>query len=442
MKGLDRLSYRHVGTGQRAAAGRRSRYFIRWFEAGRDRVLFYPTRDARDRARLEKERELNSWLRPPGVKTWHELVADYGAHLATRSPSHRHKVAAVLRRFWVLCRPARSDQITAAMCDVFCAARARGEPAQTLPKRHPQTRRPLRDAAGQVLTHDVLRIPAAATLRVEQQMLADFFAWASPHMPANPMARVARVRSPKRKRRPPRPHEWLRLLQAASADATAAEPQLDDAQAWYLLVLLAVVTGLRQQALLPLKIADVELAAQEGRPGLLRSFTGKTGKEDVHGLPPAVNDLLAERIAELPDGATHLFPWRRWQRKAWVRLTRAATLPVTFHSLRGAAGTQAALAKARQAGARHLAHSSVAVFGRHYSDDELLALEVGAQLELPPLPPLPARPARAARAHRPGRRPASSESAPPKRARPARGPRGASGPACRDPAAAAPRARA
>jgi hypothetical protein len=403
--------YRKAWTSvRRGSNARPSRWCVNWREVGgRKRRFAYPSRDAMLRAKGLIEQQLNSWMQPITSRTWPQLIEEYGVAQAVNSPSHRSKVANVLDLFYRICQPTDSHLITPAACERYFAARSAGDPRRLDPETGQWELRP---------------IPAAATLAVEHAMLRAFFAWAvaRSYLYANPIDAVARPRGPQRIRRAPREEQWLGLLRAIP------RTELDDPQAWHLLILLALVTGLRQQALLHTYFGlpvTAELARQLGRRhprgwscvefagpedhgiGLLHTYTGKTRKEQLFGLPPAVNDRLAARIAELPAGTTQLFPWARYQRKAWRRLAKNAGFTASFHSLRAACGTRAALARAAESARQQLAHASVSTTRAHYLDQEALAREVADHLPLPELPPLPEFAARHPAKH--GRLPLSSE---------------------------------
>lgn len=384
--------------------GRPGRYRVCWIDdTGRQRSLSYKARTAAETARRLKECELNSWAVPQCTTTWPELLADYGMALAVASPGHQEMVARVLGRFQTICRPTTSHRITPAMCDQFMAARAAGQPL---------------DKHGQPL-----RV-SAETLRRDHRMLSAFFTWctARRYVESNPMESVGAPGRVRRSRRTPRTRDWVALLEVLNQ----ADLAVYDRQAWHLLILLSVVTGYRQavmlhtyfgvdvmdpSALKPLEqrhrrdggFAVVRLADTADGVGLLYTYTGKTAKESIVGLPKIVNDRIAVRIADLPDGMCRLFQWARWQRKAWERINKAAKVDLTFHALRAVSGTRAAVARAERAAADQLDHSSATVTRDHYLDQEQIAAAVAIGQSLPDLPAMPKY--GAAERSMPGRRP-------------------------------------
>ncbi len=423
---MDNLSWRHVWTSRRRGHNRRrSPYCINWLgDDGRPHRLSYPTLKARDHAKILKERELNAWAAPPAQREWRDLVAEYVLSIATSSSTHRYKVARVLEHFSRLCEPVRSDLIPPAMCDQFMIARAAGQPT---------------DAEG----HPV--VPSSATRKTERTMLSTFFGWCVQrgYMPSNPMATVSVPRVPQRIRRSPKASEWVKLLRVLND----AKLPVDDAQAWHVLILLAVVTGYRQRVLLncyfgvPLTdskrleqleqrhrrdggFSVVQLADSRDGIGLLFTFTGKTLKESAIGLPKIVTDRIAVRIGDLPAGTPRLLPWSLWQRKAWARINRSAGLALTFHTLRAVSGTRAAIAKAERAAAEQLDHSSPRVTREHYLDGEQIARAVAIGQALPRLPKLPPYCPRVVPRSRP--RPRRGDSGPPPPAAGTAGPAGVS----------------
>ena len=388
-----------VRRGKNARAGK---YRLNWRDDdGKTRSRHYPRQILALRAKDLMERQLNTWTRPPSTRTWADLITEYAQSIATTSVSHNSKVQQVLGDFWQLCRPTHSHLISPAMCELFMAQRAAGEPPR------PSRRKADRHEREPKL---VRRVPSVATRRTEYQMLSGFFGWATArgYMPANPLQQVRRPPTPRRRRQAPRPSQWVQLLHVLlDRDVYAV-----DRQAWHLLILLGIVTGYRQAVLLnsyfgiapydrrrmthlqdrhPKGFALVELAGEEDDDlGILFTYSGKTRKEDVFGLPGILNDRLAQRVADLPAGTQQLFPWRSWQRKAWERIAHAAGLPgLTFHTLRAISATTRAIAQAREAARKQLDHASVAVTRASYLDEEQVVRALALEHCLPDLPPLP-----------------------------------------------------
>lgn len=375
---MNPTKWRPVGAGK-LGYNRPMRWFISWRDAaGKRHRLCYPTREIRDRARAAKEIALNPWLGRVTAILWSELLDLYKRHQAGCRAKTRTATALVLARFAAIAKPDRSDTITPAMCDLYFARRAEGWPGD--------------------------RVPSPTTLNREHRMLSCFFTWAarSNYVQGNPIQVVKRPRAVVRKRRGPREREWLELLEACSDPAA----NLDDPQAWHVLILLGVLTGLRQSVLLGIRRADIDLDADPERGlGLLVTHSSKTAKQEMHGLPPALRERLAARLAAMPETREHLFPWAHYPRKAWERINAAAGVAFAFHGLRAAAGNDAWRRFTNGEGARQLSHSSPAVFQAHYADDELRALERAAMTKLPELPELPPYPKRGRRRGRPAVRP-------------------------------------
>jgi len=410
------IRWRRVWTTTKPTKGanaRRSRYCINWIgDDGKKHRLCYPRRDVMLKAKQFKETEINSWSRPPMVRTWWELVAEYGVSLEGRSKTHQDKVANVLKRFHLICRPRQSNELSPATCEQFMAARSQGEPR--IACKHKK-----KDKIKVI-------IPSPATRRTERQMLSGFFSWCTKrgYLPDNPMSMVLAPSKPRRVKRAPKTAEWVRLLEVL----LQSELVLYDAQAWHLIILLGVVTGYRQTVLLncyfgvsiqdtvtlrklearhPKGFCVIQLADDEEEGiGLLFTYSGKTFKETIIGLPKIVTDRIAQRISDLPSGAEKLFFWEHWQRKAWDRITQSANLSnITFHSLRATSGTRAAIARAEQAAAQQLDHSSPQVTHDHYLDHEQLARAIAIGQSLPVLPAMPVYEPLPANHATPGRRP-------------------------------------
>ncbi len=378
------VKWRHVWIVK--VTGRKSPWSINWHDDhGAPRRLFYRSRDIAGTAKDVKERELNGWLKRQTVRTWAQLLIEYGMHMAGRSPGHQQKVTRLLDRFTLLERPTQSNLITAAMCSHFMAAREQGLPADPPEK------------------------PSSATRRTERMNLITFFGWCVTrgYMAENPMASTAAPALPRRIPRPPSPGKWARLLEPLLLEP----PPVDDPQGWHVLILMGALTGFRKSILLNCyygvdvtntagirklearhpygySIVDTRAAADVG---ILFAYTGKTRRESLVGIPPLAAGRIRQRISDLEEPAGRLFRWVNWQKKAWARILAAAGLAdVTFHALRGASGTQAAVAKAEQAGADLLEHSSSRVTHDHYLDQEAVARVVALGRQLPAdLPALP-----------------------------------------------------
>jgi integrase len=385
---------------------RRAAHCIDFYDAsGTRRRRCYPSKSAALRAKQLIEQALNTWLTPPTVKTWAELLVEYELHLSEVGPKHAADVARTLDRFSQLCGRVSSNAITPTLVENYFERRRSGRTGRTPPAEDPtgNATRPLVP-------------PAPATLSREYRALHAFGAWAATrkYCPENPVAAVRPPRLVRKLKHAPTDREWLRLLEILP------DADVDDAQAWHLLILLAIATGLRQSVLLsvyttpPTPTAERD-HARRGVPwawielggadvehvGLLHAYSPKTRKESLHGLPAEVNDRLALRLAALPPGTERLWPWASWQKRAWGRITHAAGSPgMTFHSLRAAAGTRAAERRAAAAGAAALDHSSPTVFSEHYQDLVRVQRALARQLAFPPLPPLPDYPAAAATSRR------------------------------------------
>lgn len=377
----DPCKYRRVWLTRRP--DRRARYCINWLDDfGRKRRLAYPTREMQLAAQRAKFDELNGWQRHAARRTWAEALLEHAGAHANLSRQHVGSLGRTLTRFTQALRPASAAAVTPADCDRYFAGRLSAAPP-----------------------------PSSATLHREKRELASFFAWATQrgYAQRNPLDAVKLPAAPKRLPRRSGAEHWPELLAALDG----ATPLVDDAQAWHLLILLAVATGVREGALLHTHIGtadDVTVAALRVRyrgtkgfciaqlaakgeqgVGLLFSYTGKTAKEEVFGLPAALNSRLAQRIRQAsPAAGAALFPWATFQRKAWARIVQAFGRPLQFRRLRGLAGTQAATLAARQAAQQKLGHHSAETTVRHYLDSQALAAAIALGQHWPKLPPLPA----------------------------------------------------
>lgn len=373
-------------------------YWLDFFDRdGRRRRRKYPTAAARDAARRHIEEQINAWVAPPRSVPWSDLVQQYCAAQQLNAPKTQAKTDRVIALFTHNFAPTWTHAVTPAVLREYFARRSAG----TL--KSPPDPQPLGAPASVPAS-----VPAVspATLRGDYRILHGLmaFAVAERFAPDNPLDRVSLPRAPRRVKRTPTEAEWVRLLEVLEQP----EVQARDPQAWHLLILLGVVTALREGVLLSLRSGRpprsvIERLTREGRPwswvelgdaetrhvGLLYAYTNKSHKESVHGLPPVVAQRLASRLASLPDGAAWVFPWRGFQRKAWRRIGRAAGVNVEFQALRRCGATSVAVAAARRAAQRSLDHESPQVTVDHYLDSPQVARAVAAALVLPALPPLP-----------------------------------------------------
>lgn len=391
----------------------RTGYWLSFLDlGGRRRQYRYPTRELRDAAmhqiKTELEAQLNAWALPLSVRPFIDMARDYAHALSGAAPNHCREVDRVLDYFRRIVNPRSSNAIRPQHIEDYLAARLAGYPAQL-----DAQGRPLLDEHKRPRLH---RPAGSATLSKEWGILHALFEWgAHPQRRfclANPVKAVRRPHVPHRVKDSPTADEWVRVLEAIGDPALP----LENRQAWHLLILMGVITELRQSVLLSTWIARPNKRQQEelrrnthepwaylelgdaasGNVGILHAFTGKTHKESVHGLPPLLNERLAKRVCDLSDPdheATHLprlFPWGRFQVKAFHRIMTHARCPYDFHSLRRAGGTGIAIHAGEQAASAALDHADVRVTQRHYLSDRRLARAVAAKLALPALPPLPA----------------------------------------------------
>ena len=297
--------------------------------------------------------ELNGLASTPTETAWADAIDEYVQHCSNLTRMHQQQIDAVLCAYRDIARPRTLADCTPSSCEEYMAS----------------------------LDH-----LASDTQRSRFAKLAAYFNFCVRRgwLDRSPLVSVTKPKRVHRIKQAPTADEWVRLLKATSSVITP------DRQGWYVLVLLAVVTGLRQSALLSIRLQDITLGDSDtDGVGLLKSFTPKTKKEKLHGLPAIVCDKLAVRISSLPDGADRLFGWGRWQRKAWDRLKKVAGVTFSFHSLRASSGQAAALARLRAAGAAHLDHYSSDVFQTHYESAAQTARAVAANLLLPDLPAMP-----------------------------------------------------
>jgi integrase len=186
--------------------------------------------------------------------------------------------------------------------------------------------------------------------------------------------------------RAPRWLDVVRLLECVS-DIGANDPQ-----GLYLLILLAVVTGLRTGDVLRLRVEDFESAGDEtGGVALWWARNRKGRKVKVCGIPAVVEALVTTRLMELPERQERFFFWPSFPYPLWKRLReRAKVVALRPQALRRAAGAVAGATAIQRAGVQQLQHSSARVFRRYYEDREQAAIALASSLFVPELPRMPA----------------------------------------------------
>lgn len=334
---------------------------VRWYvpkPGGGRRQCFeggFPTKKLAQKARRVIEERINAGLmgvNPLESTPWVELIAAHGVSLTHARPATRRMYAQILKGFGEHAKHPEPRNISQHTCEAFMASIV-GVSDETLRKYH--------------------------------RVLHAFFAWCvgAGFMPANPMDNVRKPPKTRRRKRVPTTDDCVKLFEALP------DAGVDDANGWHVLLLLALVTGLRRSDLLLLTPRNFRLGVREGI-GLLEAETTKDRDFGTWGLPRIVNDRVAQRIAILPSGEGRLFLWSCWPRKAWERVRKAAGFAYPFHSLRAAAGILVVLDRLKREGAHHLLHSDTHTFDEHYADGEQIALATAEHLELPELPAPPA----------------------------------------------------
>lgn len=302
---------------------------------------------------------LHPWSLAESGLAWAPFVAMFMLSLVSRSRAHQVIAARVVERFTLAVKPLGAGTVRPAHIDAYLAdlKRLDGQPASEQER--------------------------AKHWRYLSMLFA--FGVQRGHCAANPVTKTARPQVAETIIRAPRWGDVLALLEAAG------RVRCNDAQGLYLLVLLAVVTGLRAGDLLALELGDFEPGcAETGGVGLWWGRNRKGRKVKVCGLPSAVEALVLRRVAALATGSRRLFLWPSFPDGAWNRLrVEARVAGLRFQALRRAGGALAATIALQRAGAQHLQHTGLAVFRRHYEDREQAAVVFGSSVVLPPLPPMP-----------------------------------------------------
>lgn len=283
--------------------------------------------------------------------TWERMVAEYTLMLEPASHDYRRDTLATLERFRTAAKIATAAELKAPLVAEYLNGRT---------------------------TMGVSPFTAGKDYR----NLKAFFNWAvrAEYLRRNPILELPRLRLPTLVPTAPEDADWLRLL------AVIPRVRLDDPQAWHLLILLAIVTGLRERALLGIRVADLNLPADGA--GLLRAVS-KGNVESYHGVSVVVGRRIRTRLHQLSAGAEYLFPWRHFQVKAWHRIKEAARFGFTFHALRRASGTRRAESAAVASARDGLGHTDERVTRGHYLAIARVQRAIAGALTLPPLPPFP-----------------------------------------------------
>lgn len=371
----------HVGQG-REKTRRGSQFYIRWRDpvTGAYAKLFYPTRSEALAKRNEKLLELNSPPAPRSETPFAQVVIEWAESLnKKRSEKYRRDIDRVVANFVDLTEPRTIADLSTTAVQKFMHLREQGLPPRTVTLKN-----------GEVRTLPIVPL-ASDTVRREYAILYKFARWCvkRDYLAKNPLDTIEKPDATARHSKPPRPSEWVKLLEVLPQLAAAQPPEIDDAQAWHLLILLAAVTSQDQSVLLAAQPGHFTLDIDRSNAGLFDGRRTKTSRRGLVGLPPALAERVAQRIACLPEGAK-LFPWGRFQRKQFVKIARAAGFSHTFQDLRASGGTLKSVNHAVQAGAAHLLHSGTEVARRHYLDMEEIHLAAARAERLPELPALPA----------------------------------------------------
>lgn len=326
-----------------------SGFWVEWMDrGGHKRRRKFNTLDQARRARKHIETHLNEWVMGEQSAEWADLVAVFMGRLSSASDSHRSQVARTLRGLGPLKGPA---SFTADAVRRFL------DGLTTDAKRHKAHR----------------HLTALGNWLVRNGYLA-----------TSPMAQVERVAIKRRAPRAPSIDDISALLSHVANESVP----LHDRQGWYLLILLAYVTGFRQKTLLGLKLSDIDIGGPSG-VAIVTAVESKTKQEERRALPACVCNLISRRLTDLPERSVLFFGWDLWQRHSWDRLKGAAGFKFSFHDLRRASGTAWAIARLKSAGAQHLEQSSPHLFSAHYGERLALAIAAAESVRIPELPPLP-----------------------------------------------------
>lgn len=279
-------------------------WYVGWYDnTGKRRSKNLPNKSLADRHARRIEHRINEeiFVNPIAVP-WDDMVTEYLEYKkSVQGLSHNtlRQIETVLKQFRQLHGPVVSTKIDQRLVNQFVANR--------------------------------LETAAKTTVNKDIRNLHAFIRWAvkSRYMGAS----ANKIEWPVQKESK-RPVKSLTEKQLANL-LIAAKSYQQYGDAWYIRILLAVSSGLRQGDIERLRISDIDFESST-----INTFSQKTGKGMTdRPLHPVVVAKLTEYIQNIPAGQDRLFTDIYIHRK-WARIRKKAGLPtLKFHSLRKTFGS-------------------------------------------------------------------------------------------------------
>jgi integrase len=284
-------------------------WYVHWYDSrGHVRAKHCPNKATANRYARRKEHALNEDLFPDPVgRAWPDLVKEYLTHkdrIDGVKPESLRDIEKTLKTWLGLMGLIRSDLFSRRLVHAFVDAR--------------------RDAV------------TVATLNKDLRNLRAMVKWAcDPDVRAmDPKLSAMKWPMQKEQKKAPRA---LSIDEFGQLLTTATDLY---GMAWQVRILLAVGTGLRQQDIEQLSIADVHIKSMA-----LSTLSQKTSKStDNRPIHPTIVKVLKAYIKGLPAGQVALFS-DKFHSSKWEKIRDQAKLPgLKYHSLRAAFSSFLALA--------------------------------------------------------------------------------------------------
>lgn len=198
---------------------------------------------------------------------------------------------------------------------------------------------------------------------------------------------LQRLRVPRRLPRDVEDRHLAAIYGACAAALHPALPGIDPEHWWQAMIVAALLTGFRREALLALRWSDIDLGRR------LVRVEAESDKCDVARVKPLAG-LVVQHLVRIRTADPRVFPWRAsaktWDRQ-WQRLNRAAGLVgrvrLRFHDLKRACGTRIAAAGYGAHAVKHmLDHASLST-SEWYVNATSAAMDLRGLVDRIPLPP-------------------------------------------------------
>ncbi len=273
--------------------------YVHWYgDDGKQHSKRLPNKTLAEQYRQRLERRMNDDIFvDPEPLPWDTLVVEYVEFKRTvkrLAPGSLKSLSDTLANFRRLCGPVSSTKVNQKTVNSFVSARAEEG-------------------------------TAAATINKDLRQLRAFVRWSIKNRYMGEAARAIDW-GDVRQKQVKRPVRALSIKEFAQVLHTALELY---GLTWYVRVILAVASGLRQQDIERLQISDIHTDSCS-----LTTRSRKTGKSSGdRPIHPLAMKVLAEYITTLPEGQKRLFP-DTYHHSKWDRIQEKAGVAVKYHDLR------------------------------------------------------------------------------------------------------------